>query len=331
MTSERIEMDQTAVSDVVHRTLTVQKNSIAALQDSQTVDEITRVANVIDEEDGRIILTGIGKSGDVAKKISSTFNSIGISSHTLHPVEALHGDLGALSDNDVVVLISNSGNTDEMVELLQFLDSFDSTTVAITSDPSSKLGQQTDYHINTRVEEEGAIVDLVPMASATVTMVIGDCIANALMASRNFGKQEYSHFHPGGTIGKRLLLTIEDLMYEEIPPTHPSDTLAQTAVKVSEGGKGIAVVQNDENHVQGVLTDGDLRRLIESGADLHDVTAEDEMITDPVTVSPDTPAIQALDMIEEHNITQIVVTDGEREFLGVAHIHDIMKEGLTTQ
>ena len=331
MTSERREMDQTAVSDVVHRTLTVQKNSIAALQDSQTVDEITRVANVIDEEDGRIILTGIGKSGDVAKKISSTFNSIGISSHTLHPVEALHGDLGALSDNDVVVLISNSGNTDEMVELLQFLDSFDSTTVAITSDPSSKLGQQTDYHINTRVEEEGAIVDLVPMASATVTMVIGDCIANALMANRNFGKQEYSHFHPGGTIGKRLLLTIEDLMYEEIPPTHPSDTLAQTAVKVSEGGKGIAVVQNDENYVQGVLTDGDLRRLIESGADLHDVTAEDEMITDPVTVSPGTPAIQALDMIEEHNITQIVVTDGEREFRGVAHIHDIMKEGLTTR
>jgi len=324
-------MDQTAVSGIVQRTLSVQENSLKVLQDSRTVDEITQVANVIDEEDGRVIFTGIGKSGDVGKKISSTFNSIGISSHTIHPVEALHGDLGALSDNDIIVLISNSGNTDEMVELFQFLNSFDATTVAITSDPSSKLGQQTDYHINTRVEEEGAVVDLVPMASATVTMVIGDCLANALMASRDFEKQEYSHFHPGGTIGKRLLLTIDDLMYGEIPQTHPSDTLAQTAVKVSEGGKGIAVVQNDENHVQGILTDGDIRRLIESGADLHDVTAEDVMTINPVTASPDTPAIQALEMIEEYNITQLVVTDSESEFIGVVHIHDIMREGLTTQ
>ncbi|MBC9987903.1 KpsF/GutQ family sugar-phosphate isomerase [Haloferax sp. AS1] len=331
MTSEQTEMDQTAVSDIVQRTLSIQKNSLAVLQDSQTVDEITRVANVIDEEDGRVIFTGIGKSGDVGKKISSTFNSIGISSHTIHPVEALHGDLGALSDNDVVVLISNSGNTDEMVELLQFLDSFDAITIAITSDPSSKLGQQTDYHINTRVEEEGAIVDLVPMTSATVTMVIGDCIANALMASQEFGKHEYSQFHPGGTIGKRLLLTIEDLMYEQIPQTHPSDTLAQAAVKVSEGGKGIAVVQNDENHVQGILTDGDIRRLIEAGADLHDVTAKDVMTIDPVTASADTPAIRALEMIEEYNITQLVVTDSKNEFLGIVHIHDIMKEGLAKQ
>jgi arabinose-5-phosphate isomerase len=331
MTSEQTETDRTAVSDAVHRTLSVQKDSLAVLQDSQTIDEITQVANVIDEEDGRVIFTGIGKSGDVGKKISSTFNSIGISSHTIHPVEALHGDLGTLSDNDVVVLISNSGNTDEMVELLQFLNSIDATTVAITSDPSSKLGQQTNYHINTKVEEEGAVVDLVPMASATVTMVIGDCLASALMTSRDFGKQDYGHFHPGGTIGKRLLLTVGDLLYEEIPETHPSDTLAKVALKVSEGGKGIAVVQDDENHVQGIITDGDIRRLIESGTDLHDAMAEDVMTTDPVTTSPETPAIRALETIEEYSITQLVVTDSESEFLGVVHIHDIMKEGLTTQ
>ncbi|WP_079988817.1 KpsF/GutQ family sugar-phosphate isomerase [Halosegnis longus] len=329
MTSKETEKDQIDNNDVVHRTLSVQKNSLVALQDSQTINEITKVANVIDEEDGRVIFTGIGKSGDVGKKISSTFNSIGISSHTIHPVEALHGDLGALSDNDIIVLISNSGNTDEMVELLQFLDSFVATTVAITSDPDSKLGQQTDYHINTRVKDEGAIVDLVPMASATATMVIGDCIANALMASRDFGEQEYGHFHPGGTIGKRLLLTVGDLMYEEIPEAHPSDTLAQIAIKISEGGKGIAVVQNDKNHVQGILTDGDLRRLIESGADLRDTTAEDVMTTDPVTTSPEALAIRALDTIEDYSITQLVVTDVDDKFLGVIHIHDIMMEGLS--
>ncbi len=331
MNSEQTEIDQIAVSDAVHQALSAQRNSLAALQDSQTVDEITQVANVINEKDGRVIFTGIGKSGDVGQKISSTFNSIGISSHTIHPVEALHGDLGALSDNDVVVLISNSGNTDEMVELLQFLSSFGAITVAITSDPNSKLGQQTDYHINTRVEDEGAIVDLVPMASATATMVIGDCIANALMASRDFGKQEYGHFHPGGTIGKSLLLTVGDLLYEEIPKTYPSDTLAQVTVKMSEGGKGIAVVQDDENYVQGILTDGDIRRLIESGADLHNAVAEDVMTTDPITASPETPAIRALETIEDYNITQLAVTDMENKFLGVVHIHDIMAEGLTSK
>jgi arabinose-5-phosphate isomerase len=331
MTSEQAEMNQAGISEAIHQALSVQKNSLAALQDTQTVDEIMKVANVIDEEDGRVIFSGIGKSGDVGKKISSTFNSIGISSHTIHPVEALHGDLGALSDNDIVVLISNSGNTDEMVELLQFLGSFNATTVAITSDPSSKLGQQTDYHINTRVGEEGAIIDLVPMASATATMVIGDGIANALMASRDFGKQDYGHFHPGGTIGKRLLLTVSDLLYKKIPQTHPSDILAQVALKVSEGGKGIAVVQDDQNHVQGILTDGDIRRLIESGVDLHTATAEDVMTTDPITTSPETPAIRALENIEQNNISQLVVTDTENEFLGVVHIHDIIKEGLTTE
>lgn len=330
MTSEGAEMDDLTVSDAVYDTLTVQERTIAGLQDEETINEIIQAATLIDKNEGRVIFTGIGKSGDVGEKISSTFNSIGISSHCIHPVEALHGDLGALGENDVVVLISNSGNTDEMVELLQFLQSFDATTVAITSDPSSRLGQQSDNHIHTKVQEEGAVVDLVPMASATATMVIGDCIANVLMAKREFSKRDYGHFHPGGTIGKRLLLTVEDLLYDEIPPTSPSDELAEVAVKVSEGGKGIAVVQDDEHHVQGVLTDGDIRRLIESGTDLYDVTAEEVMITDPVTTSPDTSAIRALELIEENSITQLVVTDESKRFVGVLHIHDIMKEGLSS-
>ncbi len=329
MTSEQTKVDQIDPIDAVNQTLSVQKKSLTVLQNSQTVDEITQVVNVINEKDGRVIFTGIGKSGDVGKKISSTFNSIGVSSDTIHPVEALHGELGALSDNDVIILLSNSGETDEMVELFRFLNHFDVTTVSITSDPNSKLGQQTDYHINTKVENEGAIVDLVPMASATATMVIGDCIANALMANQSFGKQDYGHFHPGGTIGKRLLLSVNDLLHNAIPKTYPSDTLAQVAVKVSEGGKGIAIVQNDENRVKGILTDGDIRRLIESGVDFYDVTAEDVMTPDPVTTSPETLAIRALEKIEENGITQLVVTNNENEFLGVVHVHDIMKEGLT--
>jgi arabinose-5-phosphate isomerase len=329
MASDQTDMDGTDVRDAVYHTLSAQKNSIATLQDAETVAEIIRVAEVISEEDGRVIFSGIGKSGDVGKKLSSTFNSIGVSSHFIHPVEALHGDLGVLSAEDVVVLISNSGNTDEMAELLQFLRSFDATTVAITSDPESKLGTVADYHINTKVEEEGAVVELVPMASATATMVIGDGIANALMANRDFSKQEYGHFHPGGTIGKRLLLTVEDLLHEDIPKTRPADTLAQVALKISEGGKGIAVVQDDEDHVKGILTDGDIRRLIESGTDFHSVVAEEVMITDSITTSVDMAAIRALEIIEENNISQLVVTDDSDRFLGVVHTHDIMQRGLT--
>ena len=329
MVSDQTEMDGADVRDAVYHTLSIQEKSIATLQDTEAVAEITRVAEVISEEDGQVVISGIGKSGDVGKKVSSTFNSIGVSSHFIHPVEALHGDLGAVSSEDVVVLISNSGNTDEMVELLQFLRSFDATTVAITSDPESKLGTRADYHINTRVEEEGAVVELVPMASATVTMVIGDCIANAMMADRDFSKQEYGHFHPGGTIGKRLLLTVEDLLHEDIPKTRPADTLAQVALKISKGGRGIAVVQDDENYVKGILTDGDIRRLIESGTDFHDVVAEEVMITDPITTSVDMAAIRALEVIEENNISQLVVTDDSDQFLGVVHIHDIMERGLT--
>ena len=330
MESNQTEMDGTDVRDAVYHTLSVQENSIATLQDADTVAEITRVAEVISKEDGRVVFSGIGKSGDVGKKVSSTFNSIGVSSHFIHPVEALHGDLGALSAEDVVVLISNSGNTDEMVELLQFLRSFDATTVAITSDPESKLGTRADYHINTKIEEEGAVVELVPMASATVTMVIGDCIANALMADRDFSKQEYGHFHPGGTIGKRLLLTVEDLLHEDIPKTRSADTLAQVTLKISEGGRGIAVIQDDESHLKGIVTDGDIRRLIESGTDFHNVVAEEVMITDPITTSVDMAAIRALEVIEENNISQLVVTDDSDRFLGVVHIHDIIKRGLTT-
>ncbi|QZP38238.1 KpsF/GutQ family sugar-phosphate isomerase [Halobaculum magnesiiphilum] len=323
------EMDKTDVYEAVSHTLSVQENSIATLQNAETIAEITQVAEVISEENGRVIFSGIGKSGDVGKKVSSTFNSIGVSSHFLHPVEALHGDLGSLSAEDLVILISNSGNTDEMVELLQFIRSFDATTVAITSDPESKLGKQADYHVNTKIEKEGAVVELVPMASATATMIIGDCIANALMTNRDFSQQEYGHFHPGGAIGKRLLLNVEDLMHKDIPKSRPADTLATVALKISEGGKGIAAIQDEENYLKGILTDGDIRRLIESGKDLHNVVAKEVMITNPITASEDMAAIRALEVIEENDISQLVVTDDSNRFLGVVHIHDIMEKGLT--
>jgi len=329
MTNRR---DQTVddTGDVIEQTLAVQRSAIDRLDDDLTIEEIISAARVIDDAGGQVVFSGVGKSGDVAKKITATFNSIGVSSNFLHPVEALHGDLGVVSEEDVIVLISNSGNTDEMVELLQVISAFDPTTVAITSDSNSKLGTKTDYHIDTRVDEEGSLVDLVPMASATATMVVGDCIANALMQLQNFEEEDFGYLHPGGTIGKRLLLDVSDVMYEVIPRTEPDDTLAQAAMKMSKGGKGIAVVQNDDGYVLGILTDGDIRRLIESGVDFHDKVARDVMIKDPITISPDEPAIRALNIIEDNDITQLVVTQNDDSFQGVVHFHDIIQEGLST-
>ncbi len=330
MTSEKRKLVSGEISDAISRAITVQSNAIDALNTDETIAQIYQVALEVDESDGRVAFSGIGKSGDVAKKIVDTFNSIGVTSHFVHPVEALHGDLGALSSGDVMILISNSGNTEEMVELLKFIGHFNPTTVSITSDPESTLAEHSEYHINTKVSDEGAVVDLVPMASATATMVVGDCLANALMAMQDFDRTQYGHFHPGGTIGKRLLLDVSDLLYAEIPRTDPSDTLAKVAVQMSKGGKGIAVARDEQGTVQGILTDGDVRRLVQSGTDFNEVTAKEVMTADPVTVSPETSAIKALETLETHDITQVVVTSDGGVFEGIVHIHDIMKEGLST-
>ena len=178
--------------EVIENTIAVQSTSVAELSDEKTVSQIKRGAQIIDKTDGHVIFSGIGKSGDVGKKLVSTFNSIGVSSHYIHPVEAFHGDIGVLSEDDVAILISNSGNTEEMVELSQILRSIGPATISITSDPSSKLGRQSDHHINTNVTKEGAIVDLIPMASATTTMVVGDCLANVLMTQNGFGENDFA-------------------------------------------------------------------------------------------------------------------------------------------
>jgi len=330
MTSEKQQLMNDEIQDAISQAVLVQSNAINTLSNEETIEQIYRVALEIDEADGRVAFSGIGKSGDVAKKIVDTFNSIGVTSHFVHPVEALHGDLGALSPGDVMILISNSGNTDEMVELLNFIGHFDPTTVSITSNPDSELAHQAEYHINTKVTDEGAVVDLVPMASATATMVVGDCLANALMAMQDFDRTQYGHFHPGGTIGKRLLLDVSDLLYTEIPRTKPSDTLAEVAVQMSKGSKGIAVIRDEQDIVQGILTDGDIRRLVEAGTDFNEVTAKEVMTTDPIVVSPGDSAIKALETIENHDITQAVVANSEDQFEGVVHLHDIMKEGLVS-
>lgn len=316
------------VRDAMSRAISVHIRSIEELDNYEIFNQIYEVAQVINEAGCRLAFTGIGKSGDVARKIIGTFNSIGIPSYFIHPVEARHGQLGMLQPGGVIILISNSGFTEEIIEFAKIIENFDMTTVSITSNPISEIAQKAEYHINTNVKNEGAVVEFVPMASSTATIIIGDCLANALMTMRNFDRNQHARLHPGGTIGKRLLMDVSSVLYSEIPRTKPSDTLAEVAVKMSKGGKGIAVIQNEQNAVEGVLTDGDVRRLVEAKVEFHEVTAKEVMTTDPVTVLPSLSANETLERMQHHDISHMIVTTAEDIFVGVVHMNDLMNEGF---
>lgn len=316
------------IEEVIMNSIAVQSTAIAGLADDSTVNQIKRGAQLIAESDGHVIISGIGKSGDVGKKLVSTFNSIGISSHYIHPVEAFHGDLGVLSENDVAILISNSGNTEEMVEFLQILRSIGPTTISITSDPSSILGRQSGHHINTKVTDEGAIVDLIPMASATVTMVVGDCLANVLMSQNGFSEDDFAQYHPGGMIGKKLDFEVGDLNNKVIEPIDPEQSLLEASLQMSEGEKGIVAVVDDENQVLGVVTDGDLRREISRETDAEQTTVHKVMTTNPVTMLQDELAIEALKTMEKLEIGQIVLTNEGNKYKGIIHMRDLVREGI---
>jgi arabinose-5-phosphate isomerase len=315
-------------NELIIDTLSSESESIKSLINDGSISEIRNSADVIANADDIVAFSGVGKSGDVAKKIVSTFNSVGTPSYFLHPVEALHGDVGMLSEDSVIVLISNSGNTDEMTNLLNVINEIDPTTISITSDPESELGIQSDHHINTRVSEEGGVVEMVPMASATTTMVIGDCLANVLMLKNNFDERDFATYHPGGTIGKKLDFDIGDLPGETIAPILPNETLIEASLRMSEGEKGIVVVVDDSNKVLGVVTDGDLRREINKGTDAETTQVRKVMSSDPTTMIESRPAIEALRIMENEDIGQVVLTNHSGEYRGVVHMRELVREGI---
>jgi len=315
--------------DVVNQTIAVQSAAITNLANDETINQIKKAAQLISETDGLIIFSGIGKSGIIANKLVSMFNSICISSHFLHPVDAVHGDLGIVSGNDVVVMISNSGNTEEMVHLLQKLRYVDPTTITITSNSSSKLGRRSDHHIETKIIEEGAIIEFIPMASATTTMVVGDCLANILMNQNGISENDFAQYHPGGTIGKSLGLELRDIINEVIEPAVPEQSLLEAILQISEGQKGIVAVVDNNQHVIGVLSDGDLRRVISRGIDAKQTRVDEVMTPNPVTMLQNVTAIEALKTIEKQNVGQIVVTNRENKYRGIIHMRDLVREGIT--
>jgi len=276
---------------------------------------------------GRLVVSGIGKSAIIAQKIVATMNSTGTPAVFMHAADAIHGDLGIIQPDDVVLCISKSGNTPEISVLVPFLKMNGNKLIALVGNTTSFLAKEADFILNCTVKQEACPNNLAPTCSSTAQLAMGDALASCLIALRGFTSQDFAKFHPGGILGKRLYIKVGDLYkFNEKPQVAPSDNIEKVILEISGKCLGVtAVVVN--NQVIGAITDGDLRRMLQKKTDITTLTAADIMTKNPKTISPQTLAVEALNMMKEKHITNIFVVD-QQEYLGVIHIHDIIKEGI---
>ncbi|MBT7815990.1 MAG: KpsF/GutQ family sugar-phosphate isomerase [Polaribacter sp.] len=277
---------------------------------------------------GRVIVTGIGKSANIATKIVATFNSTGTPAVFMHAADAIHGDLGNVLEDDVVICISKSGNTPEIKVLVPLIKNYGNKIIAITGNIASFLGENADFPLNTFVEKEACPNNLAPTTSTTAQLVMGDALAVCLLELKEFTSKDFAKYHPGGALGKRLYLRVSDLIKNnELPQVSENDSVVKVIVEISEKRLGVtAVIKNDK--IIGIITDGDLRRMLSKTTEINNFKAKDIMGNNPKTINENAMAIEALDALENNSITQILVTDDTNRYAGVVHLHDLIKEGI---
>lgn len=294
------------------------------------VDEnFTKAVEIIASCKGRVVVTGIGKSGIIGKKISATLSSTGTPSLFLHPVEGIHGDLGMVTPNDVTVAISNSGETEEINRLLPFFKRIGVKIIAFTGDLHSTLAKKSDAIIDIGVEREACPMGLAPTASTTATLAMGDALAIAVLRRRGFQKKDFARLHPGGTLGKRLLLKVEDVMRtgEEIPIVLENTVMIEAIKEITEKNLGVTTVVDKKGRLKGIITDGDLRRAIQKGVDFHRQKAKEAMTPHPKTIEKEKLAAQAVEKMEKNSITSLIIVDEENKPIGIVHLHDLLGRG----
>ena len=308
-------------------TILLESKAIANL--AKLLDEnFEKAVNFILNSNGRVIVTGIGKSANIATKIVATFNSTGTPAIFMHAADAIHGDLGNVQKNDIVICLSKSGNTPEIKVLVPLIKNYGNKIIAITGNVDSFLGKNADFPLNTFVEKEACPNNLAPTASTTAQLVMGDALAVCLQDLRGFTKKDFAKYHPGGALGKRLYLRVSDLIKNnQVPKVNASDSVAKVIVEISERRLGVTAVLENEKIV-GIITDGDLRRMLSKTTDINHFTAKDIMGKNPKTVQENAMAIAALEKLENNNITQILVVDAQEKYIGVVHLHDLIKEGI---
>ncbi len=307
-------------------TITTESKAIVVLKNSVNQDFIDAV-EIIFKTQGRVIITGIGKSAHIASKIVATLNSTGTPAIFMHAADAIHGDLGIVREDDVVIAISKSGETPEIKVLVPLIKSRGNHLIAIVGNIDSYLALQSEKVLNVTVEKEACPNNLVPTSSTTAQLVMGDALAISLLELRGFTTGDFAKIHPGGTLGKRLYLRVADLFVQnQIPKVNISETMENIIVEISSKRLGATAVLQDRKLV-GVITDGDLRRMLGKYPDFKSLKAIDIMTADPKTIQKNQLAVDALGIMKENNITQLPVLDGEK-YVGVVHLHDILKEGI---
>lgn len=314
------------IKKIAIKTIRNEQQSVGGLID-QLDDDFPGAINAILASSGRVVITGIGKSANIAGKIVATLNSTGTPSVFMHAADAIHGDLGTVQKDDIIICISNSGNTPEIKVLVPLLKFRGNTLIALTGNKDSYLASQADFVVSTYVEKEACPNNLVPTSSTTAQLVMGDAIAVALLESRGFSIDDFAKYHPGGALGKKLYLKVNDLsVRNEVPRVNVNDDIKTTIIEISSKRLGTTAVM-DNGDLMGVITDGDLRRMLEKNNSIDGIVAGDIMTKNPKTVDKNTLVVDALSLMRKNNITQLLVLDGTK-YVGVIHLHDILNEGI---
>ncbi|CEN54564.1 KpsF/GutQ family sugar-phosphate isomerase [Capnocytophaga canis] len=319
-------MDTDKIIEIARVTIEEEAKSILKLYDF--VDEnFVKSVDYILKSKGRVVVTGIGKSAIIASKIVATMNSTGTPAIFMHAADAIHGDLGIIQEDDVVICISKSGNTPEIKVLVPLLKRGKNKLIAITSNKTSILAQQADAILYAHVEKEACPNNLAPTTSTTAQLVLGDALAVCLLKMKNFGSSDFAKYHPGGALGKRLYLKVSDIVVNnQKPQVSPTTDIKKVIVEISEKMLGVtAVVENER--IMGIVTDGDIRRMLSRTDTVSGLTAQDVMTLNPKTIQADTLAIDALEIMESNKITQLLVTEGNI-YIGVVHLHNLIQEGI---
>lgn len=314
------------ITATAKKTITTESKAITKLLDFIN-DDFVKSVEIIYQSKGRLIVTGIGKSAIIAQKIVATMNSTGTPSMFLHASEAIHGDLGMVQPDDVLICISKSGNSPEIKVLVPIIQRFGNTLIAMTGNRTSFLAKGGNYVLDTTVDEEACPLNLAPTSSTTAQLVMGDALAVCLMELRDFKSEDFAKYHPGGALGKKLLLRVKDMLEHSLKPmVSPETSVKQAIFEISEKRLGVtAVIENGK--LLGIITDGDIRRMLNERDSIAGLTARDIMTKNPKTVQSSDMVVDALNILEDYSITQLVVTDGD-EYKGILHLHDILKEGI---
>lgn len=315
------------IKQIALRTIELEAKSIAGLS-AFINDDFETAVHTIANSKGRVVISGIGKSAIIAQKIVATFNSTGTPSIFMHAADAIHGDLGIVQQEDVVIIISKSGESPEIKVLVPLVKNFGNKIIGVVGNANSYLAKHSTILLNTTVDQEACPNNLAPTSSTTAQMVMGDALAICLMELKGFQSDDFAKFHPGGMLGKKLYLRVIDLSGDnEKPAVLSGQSLKEVIVEMTKKRLGITAVVNNQNDLLGIITDGDLRRMLEKNSDIDNIVADDIMTRTPLSIAPDELAVDALDLLRKKEISQLAVT-ANGKYLGIIHLHDLIREGL---